>query len=204
MLVTFLFGLVAIAAAAVFIAITFLRHRDAERRARAVKLLGFIEMLVFAVVAGIFIGGEAFDDPGGAQAVWLVLTWLVPLGCLAILAWLRPRLAAGVLIGLSAAMVLASVWFAVDPEAWRAVEDQRGPVRAVSVFVLTAALAVLGLKRTKVAGWLLIAVSVLPGLISSFASLAGSVSLSAVSVIPLITGVLYLLSARIGARSAQS
>jgi hypothetical protein len=73
----------------------------------------------------------------------------------------------------------------------------------VSVFVLTAALAVLGLKRTEVPGWLLLAVSVLPGLISSFGSLAGSVSLSAVSVIPLITGALYLLSARIGARSAQ-
>jgi hypothetical protein len=76
MSVTFLLAMVALAAAAVFIAIAFLRHRDPERRATAVKRLGFVEMAVFAVLAGIFIGAEAFDDAGGTQAAWLVLAWL--------------------------------------------------------------------------------------------------------------------------------
>jgi len=36
-----------------------------------------------------------------------------------------------------------SVWFALDPEAWRSFEDRHGPIRAVLNFVLVAAIAVL-------------------------------------------------------------
>jgi len=62
---------------------------------------------------------------------------------------------------------------------------------------------VLGLKRTVIAGWLLVALGVLPIAASSLGSVAGTVSLSIVSVIPLITGILYLVSARLCRRSAS-
>ena len=87
------------------------------------------------------------------------------------------------MIALSGVVVLASLWFAVDPDAWRVIEDQHGPVGAVTVFVLSAAVGVLGLKRTVIAGWLLVALGVLPIAASSLGSFAGAVSLSVVSVI---------------------
>jgi hypothetical protein len=66
------------------------------------------------------------------------------------------------MIGLSGAVVLASLWFAVSPDAWGVIEDQYGPVRAVAVFELSAAAGVLGLKRTVIAGWLMVSLGVLP------------------------------------------
>jgi hypothetical protein len=107
------------------------------------------------------------------------------------------------MIARSGAVVLASLWIAVDPDTWRVIEDQYGPVRAVAVFVLSAAVGVLGLNRTVIAGWLLVALGVLPIAASSLASFTGTVSLSAVSVIRLMTGILYLVSVRLGRRSAS-
>jgi hypothetical protein len=31
-----------------------------------------------------------------------------------------------------------SIWFAVNPQAWRSFEDRHGPIRAVITFVLAA------------------------------------------------------------------
>ena len=70
------------------------------------------------------------------------------------------------------------------------------------MFVLAGALGVLGLKRTAIAGWLLLAVGLGPVVISGLGSLANVVSMSPVSVIPVITGVLYLISAQLTRSSA--
>jgi hypothetical protein len=93
-------------------------------QARAIKRLGFGVSAVFSVLAGLFITGEAFEEPGGIGAVHLVLALVIPLVGLAGLAWFRPRLATPIMIGLSGAVVLASLWFAVDPDAWGVIEDQ--------------------------------------------------------------------------------
>ena len=201
--ITFVIAGAALVVIALVISIISLRQRDRRLQARAIKRLGFGVIAVFSLLAGLFIAGEAFEEPGGIGAISLVLAWLIPLVGLAGLAWFRPRLATPIMIALSGVVVLASLWFAVDPDAWR-VEDQYGPVRAVAVFVLSAAVGVLGLKRTVIAGWLLVALGVLPIAASSLGSFAGAVSLSVVSVIPLITGILYLVSARLGRRSALS
>ena len=201
--VTFVIAGAALVVSALVISIVFLRQRDRRWQARAIKRLGFGVIAVFSVLAGVFIAGEAFEEPGGIGAISLVFAWLIPLIVLAGLAWFRPRLATPIMIALSGVVVLASLWFAVDPDAWRVIEDQYGPVRAVAVFVLSAAVGVLGLKRTVIAGWLLVALGVLPIAASSLGSFAGAVSLSVVSVIPLITGILYLASARLGRRSAS-
>jgi len=104
---------------------------------------------------------------------------------------------------LTALLVVAGIWFAVDSASWRTFENANGPVRAVAVLVVAFPAAVLGLKRTAVAGWLLLAVGFGPIALSALGSLAGVVSLSAISVIPLITGLLYLVAARM-TRTAQS
>ena len=201
--ITFVIAGAALVVIALVISIISLRQRDRRLQARAIKRLGFGVIAVFSLLAGLFIAGEAFEEPGGIGAISLVLAWLIPLVGLAGLAWFRPRLATPIMIALSGVVVLASLWFAVDPDAWR-VEDQYGPVRAVAVFVLGAAVGVLGLKRTAIAGWLLVALGVLPIAASSLGSFAGAVSLSVVSVIPLITGILYLVSATLGRRSDLS
>jgi hypothetical protein len=131
---------------ALVISIVFLRQRDRRLQARAIKWLGFGIIAVFSVLAGLFIAGEAFEEPEGTGAIITVLAWLIPLVGLAGLAWFRPRLAAPIMIALSGAVVLASLWFAVDPDVWRVIEDPYGPVRAVAVFLLSAAVGVLGLR----------------------------------------------------------
>jgi hypothetical protein len=146
--ITFVIAGAALVVIALVISIISLRRRDRRLQARAIKRLGFGVIAVFSLLAGLFIAGEAFEEPGGIGAISLVLAWLIPLVGLAGLAWFRPRLAAPIMIAFSGAVVLASLWFAVDPDAWRVIEDQYGPVRAVAVFVLSAAVSVLGLKRT--------------------------------------------------------
>lgn len=183
--------------------ILFRRHGRAPR-GRAVTRLGFGIMAGFSLVGGLFIAGEAFDDPGGAAAVRLVLAWLVPLLVLVAMVVFAARWGPWVLAGLTVVMVVASVLFAVDPARWRTMEDQVGPVRAIAVFVLAAALGVLGLNRTALAGWLLVVVGLAPVIISGLGDPAGVVTLSVVSVIPVIAGVLYLVSAQLTRGSATS
>ena len=80
---------------------------------------------------------------------------------------------------------------------WRSFENLHGPIRAVITFVLVAPIALLGLKRTAAAGVLLLVVGVVPLAVSSLGSLLGFASLSVVSSAPIITGIFYLVSARI-------
>jgi hypothetical protein len=59
-----------------------------------------------------------------------------------------------------------------------------------------------GLKRAAAAGWLLLAAGIVPVAVSSLGSLLGFTSLAVASSAPVITGVLYLLSARVARRPA--
>jgi len=152
---------------------------------------------------GAFIIGDTFTDPGGWKAAGLVAVWAVPLAGLTALSWFRPGWAIYVFAVLTAAVIGVSIWFALDPQAWRSLEDQHGPIRAVITFILAAAMALLGLKRTAVAGILLLAVGLIPVAVSSLGSFLGFASLSIVSAAPVVTGILYLVSAQLaGRRSA--
>ena len=64
--------------------------RSADRSARLLRRSGFVLMTVVTFGVGVFLVGETVDDPGGRQAVLLILAWAVPLLALATLAWLRP------------------------------------------------------------------------------------------------------------------
>jgi hypothetical protein len=83
-------------------------------------------------------------------------------------------------------------------------EDHHGPIRAVVTFVLTAALAVWGLKRTATAAILLVALGGIPPTAAGLENRSGLDSLAAVSAAPVITGVLYLISAVTARRSTPT
>jgi hypothetical protein len=167
--------------------------------ARFLKWAGFTLMVLSTLIAGVFIAGETFTDPGGWKAAGLVAAWAVPLAVLAAMAWYRPSWAVPVCAVLTAALIGISIWFAVSPRG-------KGPTDAILTFALAAAIAVLGLKRTGVAGVLLLVVGIVPFAVSSLVrGHGGPSSLAVVSFAPIITGVLYLLSASIkGGRPAPS
>lgn len=96
----------------------------------------------------------------------------------------------GVLTG---AVVAGSIWFAVDPQGWRSVEDDVGPVRAIAAFVVVAALGVLGLSRAMAAGILLLVTGLAPVLLGL--PRGGLSSLAAVGVPAVLVGALYVASA---------
>ena len=202
--VTIFLAAAALIVVAAVMGIVSLRKLDRPARARALTWTATAIMAAFTVLAGLFISGYALTDPGGTEGITIVLSWAVPLAALALLAWLRPAWAAPALAVLTALLVVAGMWFALDSASWRAFENANGPVRAVAVLVLALPAAVLGLKRTAVAGWLLVALGIGPIAFSALGSLAGVVSLSAISVIPLITGLLYLAAARMSRSAAAT
>lgn len=181
---------------AVPVAVLYARQPDQAKRARFLRRAGFTVMALSTLLVGVFAVGETFDHPGGWKAAGLVAAWVLPLAVLGTLAWLRPGWSVPVLAALTAAVIGISVWFAVSPESWRSFENRNGPIRDFIVLVLAAAVAVLGQKRTAIAGALLLVLGVAPIAISSLGSRGGFGSLAVVSIAPLVAGVLYLLAAR--------
>ena len=196
------FGFLFAVASVIVIAVFLARLLDPAKRASFLRWSGFTVMALSTFFFGAFVVGETFSDPGGWKAAGLVAAWAVPLTGLAAMAWYRPGWAVRVFAVLTAGVVGMSIWFAVNPQAWRSFEDLHGPIRAVITFVLVAPIALLGLKRTAAAGGLLLAAGIVPVAVSSLGSLLGFTSLAVVSSAPVITGVLYLLSARMARRPA--
>ncbi|MDA8295366.1 MAG: hypothetical protein M0004_02050 [Actinomycetota bacterium] len=179
---------------AVLVVLTLVRHHEYAQRARLFRRIGFALTAVVAGLFGSFLVGETLSDPGGWKAIGLLALWGVPLGVLCLLVWFRPAVAPWALVPLVVAMTSLSIWFAVDPGAWRAFENRNGPVRAVGLFALALALALWGLHRTLAAGVLLVVIGVVPIALSSIGH-DGMASLAAASAAPVITGLCYLASA---------
>lgn len=167
------------------------------RRPGFFRAAGLVLMAVFVLLAGMWIAGEALAEPGGPAAVGLIASWLVPLLLLVTLALVRPAWAQPVLAVLTGLILLLHVWFLIDPRAWRSFEDDTGPVRAVAGFVVVAALAALGWHRPAPAGWLLLAIGVLPVVLLLLETGRFAVASWAVVGAPgVAAGILYLLAAR--------
>ena len=198
-----LIGLAFFALVATVLVIVLSLSAAAKRPRRAV-IAGFSLTAIFTLIFAAFIVGDTFDDPGGWQAAGLVAAWLIPLAGLATLAWYRPAWATPVLGALTAVAIGLSIWLAVDPGLWRTFENQHGPIRAILTFVLTAPLAVLGLRLTAEAGVLLIIVGVIPFELSASKGIGGLGSLAIASAVPVLTGVLYVLAAVLARWSARS
>jgi hypothetical protein len=197
--VPIILALGAIVAVAVVMILT--REKEPRQRATTLTWTGAAVMAVFTVLAGVFIVGYAMQDPGGNTGLLLTLAWVLPMLILAAAAWFWPAPTAPLLLALTASFIAACVWLAFDPAALRAFISENGPVIAVSVVALSFPAAVLGLKRTTLAGWLLVALGVLPLLVTLIARSGPVASLTAVSVVPLIAGISYLVSAGIASGS---
>jgi hypothetical protein len=190
--------------AAISAAVLQRRHGrvDGDRLARACALSLAI---LFSVFAGLFIVGETAEDPGGAAALALVASWLVPMVLLMALAWWWPR-AAGWVLGIAVVAVVAlGLWYAADPQWWRTLEDDRGPVRAVLVFALSLPLALLAWRRPRVGGALLVVLGVVPGLLALLSTGRGGSgsAVVAASSPAAVIGALFLLSAWLEQRGDQ-
>jgi hypothetical protein len=177
--------------------VLFARHAARPERARFLLRAGFGLLALVTGVFLLFLVGETLDDPGGVAAIGLIAVWLLPLLGLVWLARWRPDLAVPALAGLTGLLLAVAAWASADADAWRAFEDDRGPVRTIATFVLVAAVGVLGLRRTGVAGLLLLVLGLGPILIASTGHLARG-SLTAVSAPAVVAGLLYLASAVLG------
>ena len=177
------------------------REKRPQQRATALQRAGAAVMAVFTVLGGAFIAGNALQDPGGNTGLLITATWVVPMLILAVSAWFWPAPTAPLLLALTASFIAACVWLAFDPAALRAFISENGPVIAVSVVALSFPAAVLGLKRTALAGWMLVALGALPLLITFIGRSGPVASLAAASVVPLIAGIAYLVSVRMASGS---
>ena len=173
---------------------------DGLTGSRLVRSLALGFACLVTVMGSAFIAGEAMDDPGGLEGVGLVLLWAVPLAGLALLAWRRPERAVIVLEVLTAAVIAVAVAFAVAPSSWWSFENGHGPVRAIGVFALMLPIAVLGWRRPRPAGWMLLTIGVVPMVVS--ATPQGSGSMRAVALPAAIDGAIFLL-ASVRARPSQ-
>src|SRR6478735_6089094 len=167
--VPIILAVAAVVVVAVVLGVVTKRQREPQRRSAALVKTGAALMAVFTVFGGAFIGGYAMDEPAGTAPLLLALT---------------------------AAFVALCVWFALHPTTARSFQDANGPVLAVGVVALAFPAAVLGLKRTGLAGWLLLALGALPLLITIVGRSGPAASLAAASVVPLITGAVYVVAAR--------
>ncbi len=177
------------------------REKDPQQRATALQRAGAAVMAVFTVLAGVFIAGYALQDPGGNTGLLITAAWVLPMLILAVAAWFWPAPTAPLLLALTASFIAACVWLAFDPAALREFISENGPVIAVSVVALSFPAAVLGLKRTALAGWMLVALGALPLLITVIGRSGPVASLAAASVVPLIAGIGYLVSVRMASGS---
>jgi MFS family permease len=177
------------------------RHTDPGRRARLLRLTGFWVVAGIAGFFGLFVVGEMASDPGGWAAVWLIAAYTVPLAACCFLAWRRPDAGAWVLAILTAALLAVDVWVAISPGALRDFEDRTGPVQAVAIFAVAAAVAVLGLAWTRVAGTLLVLLGA-GAWVSGIGGVGGGAALAIVGGPVLLGGVLYLTSAAVAGRAS--
>lgn len=185
---------------AVLVGVPLIRHRDPAGRAIALRRAGFGWIAAFAVLGGLFIAGETFADPGGWSAVLMLLAWLVPLGALSWLAWRHPDVAQRVLAVAVVGVVVYAGWAVAGWEGFRDFRNGRGPYDAIAVFVVSVALGVLGLRRARAAGLMLLVATVVPVLVNAIgsgaplsAALGGS--LAAAALPGVVSGVLFLISA---------
>ena len=194
--------ILAVSAIVVFaVVMVMTRDKGPRQRATALQRTGAAIMAVFTLLAGISITGYALGDPDGNVGLLITLVWVLPMLILAVAAWFWPAPTAPLLLALTASFIAACVWLAFDPAALRDFLSENGPVIAISVVALSFPAAVLGLKRTALAGWLLVALGALPLLITVIGRSGPIAALAAASVVPLIAGISYVVSARMASGS---
>ena len=106
--VPIILALGAIVVVAVVLGIVLRREKDPQRRATALQRTGAAVMAVFTVLAAVFIGGYAMQDPGGNAGLLITLAWMLPMLILAVGAGQNQAPTARISIGSIQARVISS------------------------------------------------------------------------------------------------
>jgi len=179
--------------------IYILRHR--RDWGRALRGAALILAGMYGFFFGAFIVGETVMDPGGWTAAGWIAAWVVPLVALALLSWYRPTWATRVFAVLMIGEVGVYVWSAIAPEAWRSFENSTGPVRGIISFAIAIPLSLLGWKRPAAAGAMLVALPMLPAIMTVIAAAGGAIAgvwpLAVVDAPAGVIGILYLAPAAV-------
>lgn len=176
-------------------AIYLRRHPDRESRARFVRRAGMTFFASFAFLVTATLIGETLMDPGGWRATGLVAALAVPLVVLAGLAWTRP---ASLRTPLSVMTWLAALVVGIAGADQRVadLEDRIGPVAVIILFFVMVPVAALGHSDPRSAGWMLLALAVVPTLIVLIvAPEAGRTAALVIFAAPMsVTAALYLVA----------
>jgi hypothetical protein len=121
----------------------------------------------FVGLVTLFVAGETITDPGGWAGIGGSAVWGAAMLGLSLLAWYRPGGALAVLTVVACAPLAFGVWSLVDYGAAHAWEDSHGPISLVLVVAFCAPAGVAGVFRPRVAGSLILAVSVSPLVLSA-------------------------------------
>jgi hypothetical protein len=191
---------VAAAVALVLIGVIVSTRGTAAGRARSLQRAGLGLAALFTLVGVPWIAAGALSSGGWAAAI-RIASFLVPLVVLSVISWYRVAWAIGLLPALTAAAVAAGIWYAIDPEAWRAFENSNGAIRVVGSFVLVAPIALLGWRRPLLAGVLLLVLGVAPLSLAAIGTFDGLASLVTVSLPAVLIGVLYSIGAAVAGGS---
>lgn len=170
---------------------------------KALRIVAFGILLLFAVLGGAFAAGSAFED---LSFRWVALGVVVLLGCVASLSRLALRSTDTAVVALLALTAVLSVTTVVDARWDLFDRDVNGPVMVVLLMAAAVPLAMLGLRRATEAGVMLLLLGafqlVASGIVHAVAAgelawqffLRGS---SGVAVLPLlVAGVLLVLAGR--------
>lgn len=125
--------------------------------ARTLRIVAVVLTALIGFVATAFVVGETFDDPGGMTAVGLSAAWVVPMLALVLLVLWRPDLATWLLPALTA---VVAVFVLLDASLGLVPRDV-GPLDGLLVLVLAVPTGLLGWRRPRLAGFSLVAMSVL-------------------------------------------
>lgn len=174
------------------------------RTGKILKYVAFVLMTLLGVLGGLFAAGYAVEDPGGWVAAAMIAAQVIPVVALVVLVFWRPTWAVPVLVVVAVLVVALNVAMSTfgvpDP-------DRVGPLGAVALLWLGFVLGFLALRRTTLAGLLLVVVGLaqLAAVAAALAqrgfgpgfggSLFGS---SGILVIPLLAiGVLFVVAGRL-------
>jgi hypothetical protein len=170
--------------------------------AQTVPILSWVAFGIsvsFLALAGFMIAGYTLTDPGGWIGLGLTALWIVPMLGLTMLAFYRPDTAIPVLALASLVPISVGLWTLLDYEGVRGWEDQNGPVSLVFILVIGLPLTVQGLSRPTPAGLMMVAITVVPlvlSVIGAGSEWALALSINLIGTPVLIGGVIYLAAGR--------
>ena len=174
------------------------RHADPSARSMALLRVGLGIIWVFAAMVGVFLAGEALDNPGGWEAIGMIAGWAAPLAVIALFAWFRSRWALRVFGVASAVLVVLNTMMLVGVHAVRAFERTSDPARDIAGVIVMTALVVAGYKMPYWAARLVMITFVLNLALALFTASAGAVmSLILISSPPLASAAYYIAAERV-------